>query len=539
MPLPRLTTAVAASGLVALALAAGASSREQAMPALRSVIVAARGEAGTATDPDGSWRTELQWLLPGDADPVVSPDGRRVAFSGNRTGSSEIYVADAATGEVRRLTARPRVDDTNPAWSPDGRRIVWQSGRAGDDDLFVMRADGTRKRLLVGGAGDDVDPAWSPDGRRIVFASISDDLSTVLVVPAAGGVPAPMFEFPGSARSPAWSPDGRQLAFSGSADGLIAVWAVDLDTLELRRVTRSRAVADLWPDWSPDGAQLAFTRSVRGRTRTWIVGAASAAPARPLPGTEGDLEPDWAQATQSLAPGPEQQLPDLDQRAPTGLRVMVKGHRFVLGFTSAVENLGDGPLRIRGWRPPGHATMRADQVVELQGGGTLLVRGVGRLRYEDKPPHHHWHFQPFETYELRRASDHALVGRDRKSGFCLVDRYGRASHSPHAAGPPRFLGDCGSYDRTLRRVDEGSSPGYVDRYPAFFHGQDIDLTGLAAGVYEVVHRANPVRMVRELVYSNDTASVRVRLTWPAGRKAPPRVTVLRHCEASERCPAGA
>ena len=210
---------------------------------------------------------------------------------------------------------------------------------------------------------------------------------------------------------------------------------------------------------------------------------------------------------------------------------------FFLGFTSAVDNLGAGPLRIRGWRPPGTASMRADQVIELRRGGTRVVRDVGTLRYQSHPPHRHWHFQEFENYELRRAGDHAIVGRDRKSGFCLVDRYGRSSVRVPHAGPPRFLGNCGAGQPDLRRVQQGSSPGYTDRYPAFFHGQDVDITAIPAGIYVLVHRANPTRLVREVRYSNDTASVRLRLTWPAGRAALPRVTVLRRCAASEFCPA--
>jgi hypothetical protein len=179
--------------------------------------------------------------------------------------------------------------------------------------------------------------------------------------------------------------------------------------------------------------------------------------------------------------------------------------------------------------------MRAHQVVELLGGGTRVVRDVGVLHYELHPPHRHWHFESFVRYELRRASDFSLVVRDRKSGFCLIDRWGRMSPGIPGTGPPRFVGDCGAAQPTARSVSEGTSVGYVDRYPAFFHGQDLDLTGLRAGRYVLVHRANPDRTVRELRYSNDVASVLLQLSWPNGRSSAPRVSVLRRCEAQERC----
>jgi hypothetical protein len=164
------------------------------------------------------------------------------------------------------------------------------------------------------------------------------------------------------------------------------------------------------------------------------------------------------------------------------------------------------------------------------------VRDVGRLHYELHAPHYHWHLQSFVRYELRRASDFRLVGGDRKTGFCLIDRWGRAAPRIPGTGPPRFVGDCGAGQPDARRVLEGTSVGYVDRYPAFFHGQDLDIGRLPAGRYVLVHRANPERTMRELRYSDDAASLLIRLSWPGGRSSAPRVSVLRRCEASERCP---
>ena len=83
---------------------------------------------------------------------------------------------------------------------------------------------------------------------------------------------------------------------------------------------------------------------------------------------------------------------------------------------------------------------------------------------------------------------------------------------------------------------QGTSVGYIDRYPAFFHGQDLDVTRLPAGRYVLTHRANPTRSMRELSYSNSSASLLVELAWPNGRSSAPRVTILQRCEGTERCP---
>jgi Lysyl oxidase len=180
--------------------------------------------------------------------------------------------------------------------------------------------------------------------------------------------------------------------------------------------------------------------------------------------------------------------------------------------------------------------MRADQVVELDEGGERLVRDVGRLQYEEHNPHHHWHLESFVRYELRRAADSSVASRDRKTGFCLLDRWGRISAAFPGSGPPRFVGDCGAGQRDARSVLQGTSVGYVDRYPAHFHGQSLDVTGFPAGRYVLTHRANPDRAMRELAYSNNAASVLIRLAWTNGRSSAPTVTVLRRCAGSERCP---
>jgi WD40-like Beta Propeller Repeat/Lysyl oxidase len=511
--------------------AAGAFERSAAEPPL-AAIAAAGPTATAAVVPDARWRVELAPLYPGDTDPAISPDGGRIAFVSERDGDPEIYVADARTGEVRRLTRNERPDG-RPAWSPNGRAIAWQSGPADAANLFVMRANGAGKRLLVAGPGDDVDPAWSPDGGRIAFSSTRSGQRQLWVVAARGGEPALLAEIPGRSRSPAWSPGGSRVAFTRETAADSEIWVLELADGSIRRLARG-AGWDSRPDWSPRGEFVAFARAQAGRVSIWVAGVDGGA-AGEVEGTEGLADPDWARTDRALVPRPDEHLPDLDQRTPAELAVTQEGRSFRLGFASSTENRGIGPLVIRGARSPGQS-MRAHQVVELRGGGARVVRDIGRMHYELHPPHFHWHLQSFVTYELRRARDFEVMVRDRKSGFCLIDRWGRVSPRIAGSGPPRFVGDCGAGRRNARRVVEGTSVGYVDRYGPFFHGQDLDLTQLPAGRYVLVHRANPDRTMRELSYSNDAASVLLQLRWPNGRRSVPRISILQRCNGSERCP---
>src|SRR5215207_3128642 len=133
----------------------------------------------------------------------------------------------------------------------------------------------------------------------------------------------------------------------------------------------------------------------------------------------------WAGDTSEPGRASER-LPDLDQAAPYLLEVTRDrssgGYR--LGFGSAVDNLGAGPLIISGRRPRGELpTMTADQVIERKGAPLGVIEGVGRLRYVRSPDHAHWHLLGFERYELRRPGEDAALVSDRKTGFCLGDRY--------------------------------------------------------------------------------------------------------------------
>jgi hypothetical protein len=128
----------------------------------------------------------------------------------------------------------------------------------------------------------------------------------------------------------------------------------------------------------------------------------------------------------------------------------------------------------------------------------------------------------FERYELHRSG--ALVGRDRKTGFCLNDAY--ETRALNRA--PRWNGECGRGRPNAQAVREGISPGFGDDYVPEKEGQSIDVTGVPPGRYVLVHRANPGRTLRERSYANNAASVAIQLGGG-------RVRVLARCPDSASC----
>lgn len=245
-------------------------------------------------------------------------------------------------------------------------------------------------------------------------------------------------------------------------------------------------------------------------------------------------------SAQSEAP---ELLPDLDQVTPGQLnvkRVSVRGQtRFRLGFLSASENRGAGPLTLHGFRPDLKThRMQVDQLVRREDGSTRLIREVGGMRYVVHPDHRHWHFIGFARYELRRVgAKRGTVRWDRKTGFCLGDRY-RIRGAKKLAGfrPFPAQGDtCGRARPGLTGLFAGISVGYGDAYAAHLEGQYIDITTARAGRYLLIHTANPDRTLAESNYENNASSLLLSLRWRHKPKRHPIVRVVRRCPGTELC----
>jgi lysyl oxidase len=237
---------------------------------------------------------------------------------------------------------------------------------------------------------------------------------------------------------------------------------------------------------------------------------------------------------ESAAPSLEL-LPDLDQAPPAAISVVVRKGRERLVFLSAVENVGLGPLLVAGRRPStAEPEMAARQLVRNADRAARAYVLDARLRFVVAETHRHWHLLGFERYELR-SSDGTSVGRDRKTGFCLGDRYDAHSDSRIPGEPPRavWTQECGRGQDERLRILEGLSPGFGDDYVPLLEGQFIDVTGLPPGRYVLVHRANPARDLRESSYENNAASALLEL----GRDGRGRATVavLATCPDSARC----
>lgn len=223
-------------------------------------------------------------------------------------------------------------------------------------------------------------------------------------------------------------------------------------------------------------------------------------------------------------------LPDLRIAVPGSLHV----EGSVLGFTSAADNVGAGPLVIDGRRHGRATVMTTTQRISYRDGSVRRRSLDDRLRYQTNPDHEHWHLKAFMRYELRDADTGELVRPSLKVGFCLGDRFEAARDValPDRPEAPRFRSECGKDQPRRRRLTEGISVGYGDDYKAFLEGQSVDLSGLPAGRYLLVHLVNPNRTLRESRYDNNEAALVIAVSWPNGTDRVPVIDVIERRPAS-------
>ena len=157
-----------------------------------------------------------------------SPDGKTLAFVGQRNGDFDIYAIPAAGGEETRLTTAKGLDD-GPEYSPDGKYIYFNSERTGHMQIWRMQADGSAQEQVFSDDLNNWFPHISPDGQWMVFLtygaevtghpenkdvmlrlmSLSDQKTTDKKI----SVLAKLFGGQGTINVPSWSPDSKRLAF--------------------------------------------------------------------------------------------------------------------------------------------------------------------------------------------------------------------------------------------------------------------------------------------------------------------------------------
>jgi dipeptidyl aminopeptidase/acylaminoacyl peptidase len=250
----------------------------------------------------------LEWI----ADPRISPDGSRVAYTRVTVDEEEdayltnLWLADVPGDGVtgappRQLTFGGR--DSQPRWSPDGSSLAFvrKPDAKEPGQLCVLPLGGGEARALTALKGGASSPAWSPDGARLAFLSGHN---------AALDVP----EY----KKPKHEP-GRVVTrpeFRWNDEGFIDwehldhVWVVDVAGGDPRQLTTGTRFKEASPTWTRDGRWIVY--STDRREAPWFglpledneLRAVSPELAAPTAGEETTLVADIAGPIGAFAEGP-------------------------------------------------------------------------------------------------------------------------------------------------------------------------------------------------------------------------------------------
>ncbi|MBX6363311.1 MAG: PD40 domain-containing protein [Gemmatimonadetes bacterium] len=212
--------------------------------------------------------------------PVVSPDGRHVAFFGARgLFSIDLYLADARTGKiVKRLTSPVKdshldaISFINSAgsFSPDGKKFAFVVYAQGDNEIAVVdiASASIERRIRVPGVGEVTNPAWSPDGTKILFSGSAGGISDLYVLDLRSGQVRQLTNDRYADLHPAWSPDGRRIAWATDRQANtnfelmtyspMHVAVMDVDGGNIRLLPGLEEAKEINPQFAPDGRSIYF-----------------------------------------------------------------------------------------------------------------------------------------------------------------------------------------------------------------------------------------------------------------------------------------
>ncbi|MEG2724976.1 MAG: hypothetical protein RR982_03895 [Kiritimatiellia bacterium] len=159
---------------------------------------------------------------------VPSPtNANQLAIILSHQGNPELYVMNATTQGLTRLTSTKFAAEASPCWSPDGRRICYVSDVAGSPQLYIVDVATKQSRRLTLQGGENVQPDWGKNG--IVFATKRRAPYRIATINPDVGEKSVRLLTPlnDQYESPSWAADGRHVVASRTQGGSSSIWVID------------------------------------------------------------------------------------------------------------------------------------------------------------------------------------------------------------------------------------------------------------------------------------------------------------------------
>lgn len=184
--------------------------------------------------------------------PAISPDARKLAYTGYQSGYADIYLVDLASGSRNRIIKFPGTN-SGAAFSPDGGRIACSISKDGNPELYVVGANGGGAKRLTRTRGVESSPSWSPDGSEIVYSSDEGGSPQLFRIGSGGGQARKIGTGYGYCTEPSWSPDGKKIAFTARTGGF-SIAVLDLASGASRILTTGEN-----PEWGANSRHVIYS----------------------------------------------------------------------------------------------------------------------------------------------------------------------------------------------------------------------------------------------------------------------------------------
>ena len=204
--------------------------------------------------PNGSGRPVSTMLIDStraDMHAQYSPDGNRIAFRSQRSGSRECWTCESDGSNPVQLTSLSAC--RNPQWAPDGRRILFEHGTRGLEDIWVVDSEGGAARPLISGPSADIQANWSRDGEWIYFTSDRGGQFDVWKVRTDGGDPGQLTTTGGA--NPIESVDGEWLFF---VEDHFPEWETSLWRVPVHGGQEEKVLESVWRNYVVVGKGIYF-----------------------------------------------------------------------------------------------------------------------------------------------------------------------------------------------------------------------------------------------------------------------------------------
>ena len=181
------------------------------------LVVTARGEVFDIPAEKGVTRNISRTPGANDRSADWSPDGKYIAWIGDGTGETEVYLYDVASGSASRLTDGSDTYIRSLQWAPDSKTILYTDRK--NRVVEVAVPGGARRTLLQNPESEFYGISISPDSKWLAYTRPApNDMSVVYVFNIATGKEYPVTERWYDSSSPVFSADGKYLIFSSDRD---------------------------------------------------------------------------------------------------------------------------------------------------------------------------------------------------------------------------------------------------------------------------------------------------------------------------------